>query len=276
MNREKVTIDLTGQDILITGGTQGIGYGMAQQFARAGAQLYLTYKWNTADSDEVIASLQQLGAPAPILIEADVAESEHTAQCFATIAQHTKKLDVFVSNVAFAPQIHSLKEYKKKSFFRTLEYSSWPLIAYLQHIDKTFGSYPKYVLGISSDGPSNFYAGYDFVSAAKALLEHFARYLSIHLMPHGTRVNVVRFGTVRTASFDAIFGDEFFTYLLEHGGSKEHLLIPEQCGKVILALCSGLMEPLNGQVITVDYGLPFADNTMMRYLNWKKQNNSAS
>ena len=86
---------------------------------------------------------------------------------------------------------------------------------------------------------------------------------------------MVRFGTVRTASFDAIFGQEFFDYLLQHGGSKEHVLIPEQCGKTVLALCSGLMEPINGQVITVDYGLPFMDNTMMRYLNWKRDKEAA-
>ena len=255
---------------MITGGTQGIGFGTAEQFARAGAQLYLTYKWGTANQAEIISTIEQLGAPTPVLIEADAGDAEHTKKCIAAIAQHTKKIDIFISNVAFAPQVHSLADYKKKSFFRTLEYSSWPLVAYLQEIDKVFGVFPKYVLGISSDGPNHFYPGYDFVSAAKALLEHFARYISIHLLPHGSRVNVVRFGMVRTHSFEAIFGAEFFEYLQEHGKSTDNMLTPEECGKVILSLCSGLMDAINGQVITADYGLSFADNTIMRYFRQKK------
>jgi hypothetical protein len=30
------------------------------------------------------------------------------------------------------------------------------------------------------------------------------------------------------------------------------------------------MEPVNGQIVTVDYGLPFQDNLMMRYLRFKQ------
>lgn len=273
-----VKIDLGGKNILITGGTQGIGYGIAEQFARAGAQLYLTYKWNSADSAETIRSLERLGAPTPILIEADAADDEQTRACLSTIATHTKNIDIFISNVAFAPQVNSLADYRKKDLFRTIEYSSWPLVSYLQQIEAVFGTFPKYVLGISSNGPSHYYRGYDFVSAAKALLEHFARYLSIHLMPHETRVNVVRFGTVRTASFDAIFGEQFFQYIKDTHGDKQidkFILNPQRCGEVVLSLCSGLMDAINGQVISVDYGLPFTDNTMMRYLDWKREQERA-
>lgn len=269
-----VTIDLSEKHVLITGGTQGIGYGIAEQFARAGAHLYLTYKWNSANSHEVVDLLGKLGASAVFLIEADAGDEEATHACLAEIATHTNRLDVFVSNVAVAPQVNSLADYRKKDLFRTIEYSSWPFVAYIQGIEKAFGSFPKYALAISSNGPSNYYRGYDFVSAAKALLEHFVRYLSIHLLPHGARVNAIRFTTVRTAGFDMIFGDEFFEYIQQQGGYEGYVMNPQQCGEVVLALCSGLMESVNGQVLSVDYGVPFADNLMMRYLNWKREKQS--
>ena len=256
---------------LITGGTQGIGYGVARHFARAGAQLYLTYKWGTANSDALIEECVGYGAPTPLVIEADVAEQEDTERLMETIKQHDTNIDVFVSNVAFAPRISSLDEYKKKSFFRAVEYSSWPLVSYLQAIKSHFGKYPRYVVAISSDGPSHFYSGYDFVAATKALLEHFARYLSMHLLPYGTRTNVVRFGTVRTNSFNAIFGEEFFEFAKSQGLDEEFILDTERCGAAILALCSGLLDALNGQIITLDYGVTFKDNLMMRYLESKKE-----
>ena len=97
-------------------------------------------------------------------------------------------------------------------------------------------------------------------------MEFFAKYLSVHLFEHGSRVNVIRFGNVKTESFELIFGDKFFKYLEKNGVSKEMILTPDQCGDAILSLCSGLMDAMNGQIINVDNGLPFRDNAMMNFL----------
>ncbi len=190
------------------------------------------------------------------------------------MAKEHEAIELFISNVGFAPQIKTLEEYKKKSFFRTLEYSSWPVIEYTNRIHARFGRYPAHIVGISSDGPDHYYRGYDFVSAAKALLEHFAKYMSAHLLEKGCRVNVIRFGTVRTESFDAIFGNTFFEFLRAQGVSEEYVLTPDSCGKAVLALVSGLLDAMNGEIVTVDYGLPFQDNLMMRFLDWKEHQNS--
>jgi enoyl-[acyl-carrier-protein] reductase (NADH) len=48
------------------------------------------------------------------------------------------------------------------------------------------------------------------------------------------------------------------------------ILTPQDCGKAVLALCSGWLDAVNGQIISVDYGLPFQDNSMMRYLMEKE------
>jgi hypothetical protein len=36
-------------------------------------------------------------------------------------------------------------------------------------------------------------------------------------------------------------------------------------------MCSGLFDAVNGQIISVDYGLPFKDNSMMRYLSQESE-----
>lgn len=266
-----VSIDLSQTSALITGGTQGIGRSAALELARAGATVYVTCKWGSADEEQLYDEFEKAGARKPTIIEADVSVDEDTENLLQTIAKDESHIDIFVSNVGFAPQIKSLAEYKKRSFFKTLEYSSWPIISYTNKIHEQFGKYPRHVIGISSDGPDHYYKGYDFVSAAKALLEHFAKYMSIHLLSEGTRVNIIRFGTVRTASFDAIFGNEFFEFSRKEGVTEENILYPETCGKAVLALCSGLLEAVNGQILTVDYGLPFQDNLMMRYIRHKEQ-----
>ena len=265
-----IKIDLSNHNVLITGGTQGIGRATALKFAQAGAKVFITCKWGSADLDELTSEFQSKNAEPPTVIEADVSYDKDTDSLFKEIANSVSSIDIFISNVGFAPQIKTLEDYSKRSFLKTVEYSSWPIIAYTVKIMETFGSYPSNVVGISSDGPDHYYYGYDYVSAAKALLEHFSRYLSVHILPHGSRCNVLRFGTVKTQSFKAIFGDEFFDFAEKEGLSRDLFLTPDECGNSVLALCSGLLSAVNGQVITVDYGLPFQDNLMMRYLRSKE------
>ena len=263
-------IDLSDKVVLITGGTKGIGLASALNFARAGARLFLTYRWGTADEEELKKSFKLAGAEKPVLIQADVSVESDTGMLMEEIAETADRIDIFISNVGFALRTMNLEDYKKRSLFKTLEYSTWPLIDYSRKIKGCFGRYPRHIVGISSDGPDHFYQGYDFVAASKALLEFFSKYLSVHLFDEGSRVNVVRFGTVKTESFNAIFGEEFFQYIREHGASDEMILTPEDCGKSVFALCSGLLDAVNGQIITVDNGLAFRDNSMMRFLESKK------
>ena len=267
-----INFDFSDRSVLITGGTKGIGLASALNFGAAGARVYLTYKWGSDDFSPLFEQFEAIGAPKPVLIQADVSVDEDTDALLATIRETETRLDYFISNVGFAQRTMGLEDYKKRSLFKTLEYSTWPMVEYTRRIKTIFGTYPRHVLGISSDGPSHFYKGYDFVAASKALMEHFARYLSIHLFEEGCRVNVVRFGSVKTESFSMIFGEEFFNFIRESGATEEMILVPEECGKAVFALCSWFLDAMNGQVVTVDKGMAFQDNLMMRYLTWQERN----
>ncbi len=264
-----IELDMNDKTVLITGGTKGIGLATGLKFARAGAQVCLTYKWGSADNSEIYVKFEDIKAKKPLLIEADVSNSDDTDKLLSEIAKTQRKIDIFISNVGFAQRTLSLADYKKRSFFKTLEYSTWPFIEYTRKIAEKFGEYPKYVVGVSSDGPDHFYTGYDFVAASKALLEFFAKYLAAHLYEHGSKVNIIRFGIVKTESFKLIFGEDFFDYLRENNIDDSWVLEPEDCADAIFALCSGLLDAVNGQIITADHGMPFRDNTMMRYLDAK-------
>lgn len=266
-------IDFSGKTVLITGGTKGIGKAAALLYGQAGAQVVLTYKWGSADLDSLTAEFTDLGGKAPIYVQADVSVDEDTDALIETLKSNgISGVDVFISNVGYAATARTLDDYKKRSFFKTLEYSSWPLVSYTKKLKAAFGSYPKYVLAISSDGPDHYYKGYDYVAASKSMLEFFSKYLAVHLREEGCRVNAIRFGTVKTESFTAIFGEEFFDWSKkEYGLSDDLILMPEECGKAIFAMTSGLFDSVSGQIITADYGLPFTDNAMMRYSAWKEK-----
>ena len=253
--------DLRGKAVLITGGTAGIGLATGLAFAKAGAQLYLTHRWGSADEDELRAKFAAVGALEPIILEADVSQDEDTIALLEVIKKKHDSLEALISNVSFAHVSKEHMDLSKKALKRSLSYSAWPFVGYLQKIKEVFGSYPRYSVGMSSRGPEYFLPGYDFVAASKAVMETFCQYLTSDLLSEDIRINVVRANPVETASLEATFGPEFGPFCRKYYG-EGFFIEPEEVADATLALCSGLMDGLKGQILLLDRGFGFADNVV--------------
>src|SRR5262249_50679650 len=144
-------------------------------------------------------------------------------------------------------------DYVRRSLFRSIEYSAWPMVEYPRRIKDVFGRYPRYVVGLSSGGSGHFFAHYDFVGASKAVMETLCRYLSYRLSEEDVRINVVRSRLVRTESLSATFGQDFVDFAANFN-LKRQFITCEEVANAILALCSGLLDGVSGQVIMVDRG----------------------
>lgn len=255
-------LDQSDRVVLVTGGTLGIGLAVGLAFARQGAHVVLTHRWGTADEAAVRARFSAIGAHPPLIVSADVADDADTEALLDQIALRHDRVDVLVSNVAFAQRVSSPEDWRKRDLLRSIEYTAWPMWAYSERIRARFGRWPAHVIGLSSDGPDNFFMNYDFVAASKSVLETMCRYMNFRLREHGTRVNVVRSRLVRTESFDATFGAEFHAFLEELGGFDDCYTTPEELADVVFALGSGLLDAVGGQVIVADKGFQFFDNLM--------------
>jgi NAD(P)-dependent dehydrogenase (short-subunit alcohol dehydrogenase family) len=256
--------DLSRETVLVTGGTMGIGLATALAFAERGARCVLTYKWGSADEDTVRDAFARRGARLPDIVRADAGDAGDTAALMQHLRETTDGVGVFVSNVSAALVTPGPSDYSAKALFRSIEYSAWPMWEYTAQLRQTFGRYPRYVVGLSSTGVDRYSRGYDFMAASKAVMETLCRYLSYHLEPEGVRVNVVRAGSVRTLAFEDTFGREFTAFADRFTG-PEHWLDPAEVGNVILALASGRLDGMSGQIVTVDRGTTFFDNVMHFY-----------
>ncbi|MFN0058678.1 MAG: SDR family oxidoreductase [Planctomycetota bacterium] len=254
-----------GQAVLVTGGTQGVGLAIGLAFAARGAQVWLTHRWGSADEADVRRAFAARGGRPPRIVEADASNEADTERVLAEIRAAHDRVDVFVSNVAFASVVGGLADYDKKSLLRSLEYSAWPLVGYLQAIRECFGVYPRYTLGTSCDGPDTYYPGYDIVAACKKVLETLCRYIAKELYEEGGgTVNILRSRPVSTRALVATFGSEFEPYLrAQHG--DEYFIEADAVGAAALGIASGLLDAMTGQVVLLDRGVAFADNLMRRF-----------
>jgi NAD(P)-dependent dehydrogenase (short-subunit alcohol dehydrogenase family) len=255
--------DLKGKAVLITGGTRGIGLATGLAFGRQGAHVTLTHKWGSADEDAILRAFADAGAPAPDIVEADVANADDTGALLERIHARHQSIEVLVANVAFAQVVRGLDDYRLRDLQKSIEYTAWPLVDHTRRIRDKFGKFPRYVLGLSSGGVAHFHPNYDFVAAAKAVLETFCRYLAYRLGPEGSRVNIVSARFVRTESLRAIGAG--FEELVERFETDHPFIEPEEVAAALVGMASGLMDGVSGQVLMLDHGAFFADNLMRLY-----------
>lgn len=255
-------LDLRNRAVLVTGGTMGIGLAIGVEMARLGADVTLTYKWGSADLEAVRARFHAIGNE-PDLVEADAAV-DATMVLERIRARGHERLHAFVSNVSLAALVRSIDEYDERALDRSISYSTWPLVTHTREAHRIFGKYPRHVIGLSSGGPDHFYKDYDFVAATKAVLETLTRYLAYRLFDDDCRVNVVRSRLVRTQSLRDTFGTGFEAFVERFNMERQFISCEEVAG-VVVALTSGMLDGMNGQVVMVDRGTTFFDNLMRIY-----------
>jgi NAD(P)-dependent dehydrogenase (short-subunit alcohol dehydrogenase family) len=253
--------DFTGKAVIVTGGTKGIGLATGLAFGREGAHVFLTHRWGSADEAEIKQQFAAIGAPEPAIVEADVAEDADTVALLERVRQDHESVEVLVSNVCVVQPAQGIESYRKRSLLGSLRYSAWPFIGYVQHVHTATGRYPRYVVGISSDGADRYFSRYEFVAASKAVMETLCRYASTRLADEDIRLNVLRTRNVPTDAIAEIFGSEYVEFMGKYAG-PEYFIRPEEVGDCVLAMCSGLLDVLNGQVISVDKGSAFSDSLL--------------
>ena len=264
MDRLQVMTNGAPRVVLITGGTRGIGLATGMAFAREGAHTVLTYRWGSAGLDQVRARYDAEGLVPPLIVEADVASAEDTQALLERVHRDFDRIDAFISNVAFGLVVRDLSDYSFRALTRSIEYTAWPLFEYPRRIREVFGRYPRYIVGLSSGGPDHVYRNYDFVAASKSVLETLCRYLNYRWFAEDVRINVIRSRLVRTDSLRATFGHEFEAFADRFGADRQFTEVDE-VARAIVAVCSGLMDGVSGQVLNVDRGTTFFDNLMGLY-----------
>jgi NAD(P)-dependent dehydrogenase (short-subunit alcohol dehydrogenase family) len=90
-------IKLTGRKVLITGGSKGLGFAIAQTFAEAGADIAILAR-RQGPLDEAAAAIRALGGRNVVAIACDVRRAADVEAAFARVIEAFGRVDVLVNN----------------------------------------------------------------------------------------------------------------------------------------------------------------------------------
>jgi NAD(P)-dependent dehydrogenase (short-subunit alcohol dehydrogenase family) len=244
---------------LVTGGSRGIGRGIALKLASRGARVAIHYFRNVEAANETLRLVRQNGSDG-FLIQADVTRSEQISAIFDEVRREFGALDVLVSNAR--PEV--------PEFFQP------PFDISLQQWNAAFNSQPTAFLlaaqaaaGLIRDNGRIIAITYGAGSrtgslqpwvgmgSAKAALEALVRYLAVALAPRGITVNAVSPGWTEDSVLNTLPApvQELIRGWHTRGWTPMGRLgTPADIGNVVGLLCDEQASWITGQVIFADGG----------------------
>lgn len=245
--RGEVDLGLEGKDVLVTGGTRGIGREISLSFARGGAHVTACYRKDQVSADALAGELADIGGPHRV-VQADVTDQTQVA---ALIAVSPQGWDVVVSNAGVDGR-SSVADMTPAEWHRVLDTNLTAAYLMARAALPVLPAKGTLII-IGGAVATRGVAGMAHHNAAKAGVQGLIRSLAREVGPRGIRVNAVAPGIVESepGTGPPAAVSERLAALTSLG----RLGRPDDIAGVVLFLASDLAGYLTGVSITADGGI---------------------
>jgi 3-oxoacyl-[acyl-carrier protein] reductase len=246
-----VDAGIAGKNILVTGGSRGIGRAIVELFAAQGAEVTFLYRGEGQAAREVTEAAAKAGHRVTAE-QADVRDREACAAVVERVIERCDRIDVLVNNAGIIRDnllgmltpgdVQSVLDTNVSGVFNVTH-------AVVPHmISRRSGR----IINVSSVSGDKGGRGQTNYAASKGAINAFTRALAVELAPRKITVNAVAPGVIETQMSEAVrdaAGDEVLSrILLRRFGS------PQEVAYAVWFLASRFADYITGQVLCVDGG----------------------
>jgi 3-oxoacyl-[acyl-carrier protein] reductase len=246
-----MSASLKGTSVIVTGGSKGIGKGMARVFAGHGAKTLIVAR-HLKDAEAAAQELSTGGATVGAFAADVTTLSDMEAMAKAAVDRHGG-LDVLCANAGIFPQA-KIEEMSPESWddvmATNLKGTFLAIKACVPHLKKS--SQGRIIITSSITGPLTGYPGWTHYGATKAGQLGFMRTACIELAKYGITVNAVMPGNIMTEGLQGL-GEEYLKAMaasipLKRLGSVDDI------GHAAAFLASREAAYITGQTLVIDGG----------------------
>ncbi|MCA6078864.1 SDR family oxidoreductase [Fulvivirga sedimenti] len=197
--------NLSGLTALVTGGSKGIGYGIAAAMLQQGMSVAITSRSALA-AEEAASNLRKIGKGNIIGLKADVRDFEEVKAAVQKTVDAFGGLDVLIANAGVG-KFGSIEDISVEDWHATIETNLtgvfYSIKASVDELKKSQG----YFITISSLAGTNFFAGGSAYNASKFGLTGFTQAVMLDLRQSGVKVSTIMPGSVATYFNDHVPND---------------------------------------------------------------------
>lgn len=239
------------RSVVVTGGSRGIGKGIARVFCDQGERVVLLAR----DADAAAACAAELGGGAtpPLVLQADVRDRAALERAVAEVADRYGGIDVLCCNAGLFPQasLETMQEHDWDLVLDTnLKGMLFSIQACLPWLKRSQAG--RIVLTSSITGPITGYPGWSHYGASKAGMLGFLRTAAIELAPHQITINAVMPGCIKTEAIAEL--GEAFEQATARVIPLQRFGTPEEIGHAVSFFASNQASYITGQTLVVDGG----------------------
>ena len=240
------TQKLNGKVAVVTGGSAGIGFGAAKQFADEGARVFITGR-RQAELDKAVALLGSNATG----IQGDTSNLVDIDRLYEKVKQHADQIDILLVNAGFY-EFGALGEITEDHFDKTFDTNVRGLLFTVQKAMPLLKPGASVIL-TGSIASGKGLPAMSVYSATKAAVRSLARSWIVDLKGRGIRVNVLSPGHTVTPGLDRLLGANEQSAVV---GTIPlgRMATPSDLGKAALFLASDDSAYIDGIELAVDGG----------------------
>ena len=188
--------NIANKTVLITGGSKGIGYGIAEVLMREKMSVAITSR-SQKSADEAAARLNKAGTGQAIGIAADVRSLESQQKVVRHILDKWGSLDILIANAGIG-HFGSIEDLTPEQWQETIDTNLTGVFNSVKASINELKQSKGYIITIASLAGTNFFAGGSAYNASKFGLVGFTQALMLDVRGAGVKVTTIMPGSVAT------------------------------------------------------------------------------
>ncbi|CAN5728218.1 SDR family oxidoreductase [soil metagenome] len=242
-----IQLDLGQRVVLVTGGSRGVGRGIATRFLDAGAEVVICGRSEPAEP------VRSAGRDA-VFLDADVRQPDQIDALVTAVSERFGRLDVLVNNAGGSPPVDAASASPRFSAsIIDLNLVAPLLVAQRANALMQQQADGGAIVNVSSVSGTRASPGTAAYGAAKAGLINLTRTLAVEWAPR-VRVNAVVVGLVRTEQAALHYGDDEAVAAVGMTIPLGRLAEPAEVGDACVFLASPLASYISGAALEVHGG----------------------
>ena len=244
---------LEGKNVIITGASRGIGKGIAEVFAKHGANVAFTYSSSEAPALELEKELSEIGVKAKAYKSNAASFEESEALVAKVLEDFDGRIDVLINNAGITKD-NLLMRMGEADFDTVIEINLKSVFNMTKAVQRTMLKQRKgSIINMSSVVGVKGNAGQTNYAASKAGMIGFTKSVALELGSRNIRCNAIAPGFIETEMTEKL--DEKVVQGWREGIPLKRGGSPEDVANACVFLASDLSDYITGQVLYVDGGM---------------------